>query len=186
MERKAVSGVMLILLLTGMLTLVSNFQPAKSTWTGTVYIRADGSIDPPDAPIHRDGNVYTLTGNITSSGDGIVVERDNIIIDGAGYTLEGTGAYPYKGVDLSGRSNVTIKNTIITKFYYGILLSSSSNNSIFGNNIANNGFGIGLGYSFNNNSIFGNNITANKYDGIELYYSSNNIVCGNIHKAFAC
>ena len=179
LKRKLLSGLMLTLSMLCILISGYKIKPAGSTWTGTVYIRADGSIDPPDAPITTLDNItYTLTDNITSSGDGIVVERDNIVIDGAGYTLEGTGAYPYKGICLDGRSNVTIKNTIITTFYYGILLYSSSNNSISGNNIANNGFGISLGYS-SNNSIFGNNITTNNYDGIELYYSSNNSICEN-------
>ena len=127
MYKKTVSGIMLTLLLFGIFSLAINVKPAKSTWTGTVYIRADGSIDPPDAPIITYDNVtYVLTDNITSSADGIVVERDNIVIDGAGHTLEGTGEYPYKGVDLSGRSNVTIKNVTITNFYYGIYLSSSN------------------------------------------------------------
>ena len=181
MGRKAASEIMLVLLTMGMLSLAFNIQPAKSEWTGTVYIRADGSIDPTDAPIITyDNTTYTLTDNITSSGDGIVVERDNIIIDGAGYTLQGTGVYPYKGVDLSGRSNVTIKNTIITTFYYGIRLDSSSNNSIVGNYItANNGAGIVLDSSSNYNSISGNNITANNLFGIFLDHSSNNIIVGN-------
>ena len=161
----------------------------------TIYIRADGSIEPVDAPISTFDNVtYTLTDNIASSADGIVVERDNIVIDGAGYTLQGTGIGT--GVDLSQRSNVTIKNTIITTFYFGILLNSSSNNIISGNNItANNNVGVYLTNSSNNtvsgnkitnnwhgiagfdrssnNSIFGNNVTDNGY-GIYLRYSSNN------------
>src|SRR4030066_683466 len=79
--------------------------------SGTFYIRADGSIDPPTAPISTFDNVtYTLTGNITSDADGIVVERDNIVVDGAGYTVQGTGASGSKGIDLTGRSNVTIKS----------------------------------------------------------------------------
>ena len=105
-----VSGLVLMLLLTGMLSSAFIIQSAKVELTGTVYIRADGSIDPPDAPIITYDNItYTLIDNITSSEDGIIVERDDIIIDGAGYTLQGTGEYPYKGVDLSYRSNVTIK-----------------------------------------------------------------------------
>ena len=62
LERKAVSGMMLTLLLMGMLTLAFNIQPVKAS--GTIYIRADGSIDPPTAPIQRDGDVYTFTNNI--------------------------------------------------------------------------------------------------------------------------
>ena len=40
----------------------------------TIYIRADGSVEGTDN-IHRDGNVYTFTGDIFGS---IVVEKDNI------------------------------------------------------------------------------------------------------------
>jgi len=175
--RKTVSGIILTLLFMGTLTSAFNIQPVKSTWTGTVYIRADGSIDPSDAPIITYDNItYTLTDNITSSADGIVVERDNIVIEGAGYTLEGTGEYPYKGVDLNGRSNVTIKNTTITKFYYGIgLLFSSNNNSIVGNNITNNGGGIGL-IDSSNNIISGNTFTD---DGLYVRDSYRNVVENN-------
>ena len=205
MYKKAVSGIMMTLLFIGMFSLAIGVKPAKSTWTGTVYIRADGSIDPPDAPIATYDNItYRLTDNITSSGDGIVVERDNIIIDGAGYTLEGTGAMWFYGIDLSGRTNVTVQNTRIKNFECGIYLSSSnynnisgniitankgdgvwlhssSNNSIVGNNITNNGGGVWLHSSSNNNSIVGNIITANNGAGVGLGYSSNyNGVCGNI------
>ena len=173
MKTKIVSAILLTLLLLGMLTLAFNIQTVKAS--GTIYIRADGSIDPPTAPIQRVGDVYTFTADIY---DEIVVERDNIVIDGDGYTLQGTGAYASKGVDLSGRSNVTIKNTIITAFYYGILLDSSSNyNSISGNSIANHSDGILLDSS-SNNSISENNIENNDF-GIELYSSSNNSISEN-------
>jgi len=47
--RKSVSGIMLILLIMSMLTLAFNIQPVKAS--GTIYIRADGSTDPPTAPV---------------------------------------------------------------------------------------------------------------------------------------
>ena len=166
---------MLALLLIGMVTLAFNIQPAKGEWTGTVYIRADGSIDPPSAPISTvDDVTYTLTGNITSDADGIVVERDHIVIDGAGYTIQGPGSYPSRGIDLSRRTNVTVRNIHIKSFSCGIYLFLSSNyNSITGNGITNNGDGIEL-WESSNNSISGNNITNNSYEGIVLVYSSNN------------
>jgi len=116
----------------------------------TTYIRADGSIDPPTAPISTVDNVtYTLTDNIArnlpNGSSAIVIQRDNIIIDGAGYTLQGTIVpdSKSKGIELTERSNVTIKNMKITAFWDGIWLYSSSNNSVSGNNItANNGEGI--------------------------------------------
>ena len=137
--KKKISRIALMLLLTSIATLTFNIQPVKAS--GTIYIRADGSIDPPTAPITSSDNVtYTFTDNIY---DEIVVERDNIMVDGAGYTLQGIGNG--RGIDLSGRSNVTIKNTNIKNFYFGIHLSSSSNNSIIGNDItANKGSGIEL------------------------------------------
>jgi len=175
--KRAVSGIVLMLLLTSTLLSAFNIQLAKSEWAGTVYIRADGSIDPPDAPIITYDNItYTLTGNITSEADGIVVERDNIVIDGAGYTLEGTGSGT--GIDLSGRTNVTVQNIQIKNFWCGICLYYSSNNTICGNTIVNNDYGVWL-ESSSNNSIFGNNITANNDCGVQLHSSSNNSISGN-------
>jgi len=182
--KRIVSGIMLTVLIFSMPALVSNIQPVKG-WTGTVYIRADGSIDPPDALITYDNITYILTDNIVSDANGIVVERDDIIIDGAGCTLEGTGAYGSKGIDLSGRTNVTVQNTQIKNFDYGIKLSSSNYNSISGNNIANNLYGIWLSSSSNYNSIIGNNITNND-QGICLDYSSNNSISGNTIMANGC
>ena len=176
--KRIVSGMMFILLLAGMLTLAFNIQPVKA-WTGTVYIRADGSIDPPSAPIQRDGDIYTLTDNITSSGNAraILVRRDDIIIDGAGYTVQGSGSGI--GIYLLGRKNVTVRNTQIQNFNYGIYLGYSSNNTVIGNNITANGRdGIYLDSS-SNNSVIRNNITANNWSGIYLFSSFNNTAVGN-------
>jgi parallel beta-helix repeat protein len=181
--KRVVSGIVLALLLVSMWTGVFRTELVKAL-NEIVYIRADGSIDPPDAPISTVDNVtYTLIGNITSDADGIVVERSNIIIDGNGYTLQGTGAYASKGIDLSSRSNITSKNTNIKDFSYGILLSESSNISITGNNITNNSWGgIGL-WNSRYNSISGNHITNNGRIGITLtglFGSSNNSIVGNV------
>jgi len=171
--KRTVSTILLVILLTSMLYSAFKIMPAEAA--GTIYIRADGSIDPPTAPISTLDNItYTFTGNID---DSIVVERSNIVMDGAGYTVQGTGAYDSKGISVSGRSNVTIKNMTIKAFDYGIWLEYSSSSSISGNNIANNDIGIMLEYS-SSNSISGNGI-ANPGYGIWLYYSSNNSISGN-------
>jgi parallel beta-helix repeat protein len=148
----------------------------KAKW-GTIYIRADGSIDPPDAPMSTTDNAtYTLTENIASGAYGIVVERSSIIIDGNGWTLQGDGSGT--GIDLSGRENVTVHNTQINAFYYSIYLSASSNNNISGNRITNNYYGPVLGYSSDHNDLSGNNV-ANNYMGIVIMYSSHNNIYGN-------
>jgi parallel beta-helix repeat protein len=174
--KRVSSAVMFILLVTSTLTLAFDIQPVKAS--GTIYIRADGSIDPPTAPISTVDNItYTFTGDIIN--DSIVIERDNIVVDGAGYTLQGTNASGPIGTYVAGRSNVTIKNTNIKNYLDGIYLDSSSNNSISGNNItANNFCGILLDYS-SGNSMSGNNIT-NNWEGIRLYVDSYyNSISGN-------
>jgi parallel beta-helix repeat protein len=173
------SGIMLILFLASSLSLVFNIHIVKAS-PGTIYIRADGSIDPPTAPIATfDSVTYTFVGNITSDTDGIVVERNDIVIDGDGYTLQGSG--DYYGIFLnSGEENVTIRNTQITAFAIGIALWYDCNDiSISGNNITANGArGVFLQDS-SNNSISGNNLTNNGGYGIELSCSSNNNISEN-------
>jgi parallel beta-helix repeat protein len=187
----------LFLLFTVFLTgLVLNIQTVKAS--GTIYIRADGSVDPLDAHISSADNVtYIFTDNINNS---IVVERDNIVVDGLGYTLLGTGSGI--GINLTNRSNVTIRNMEIKAFDIGIRLDNSLNNnisgnkimtnnwagifaiyslknSIFGNKITNNGDGVWLKGASRNNIVSGNNITANKCRGIRLSESSNNTLRSN-------
>ena len=102
--RRVFFGLVLMILLMGTLALPFNIRPVWAS--GTIYIRADGSIDPQDAPISTADNVsYTLTGNVTSDADGIVVERDNIVVDGAGYTIQGTGITTRDKPDIKKQCN---------------------------------------------------------------------------------
>jgi hypothetical protein len=57
---------------------------------GTIYIRADGSIDPPIAGLSSGDNItYSMTDNRPWS---IVIEKDNIVLDGALHVLQGSGS----------------------------------------------------------------------------------------------
>lgn len=78
-NEKAFETKALMVLLSGILTFAFNVQMVAAT--DTIHIRADGSVYPPTAPIPNAGNVsYTFTSNIN---DSIVVERDNVLIDGS-------------------------------------------------------------------------------------------------------
>lgn len=177
LERKVVSGMMLSLLMFSILTLAFNVQPAKA-WMGTVYIMFDGTIFPSDAPIQRDGDLYTLFDNIFSDTDGIIIERNDMTLDGKGYTLQGH----YNGIYLSGTNNVTIQNVNIKHFQQGCRLYSSSSNTISGNNITQSSvYGVLLDSSSNHNVISGNNITSRSpYYGVGIYSSTNNTISGNM------
>ena len=101
---------MVILLILSALTLAFIVYAAEAD--GTVYIRADGSIDPPTTPIITiDYVTYSLTGNVYGS---VVLERDSIVIDGSGYAIEGNGTGI--GITLSSRTNVTIRNVKVKHF----------------------------------------------------------------------
>ena len=173
MVKQTASIILQALLLVSILAFPFNIRPIEAE--GTIYIRADGSVYPPSAPISTvDRITYTFTGNIS---DSIVVERNNILMDGAGYTVQGDGIG--RGVDLSGRTNVTLTNMKIETFDYGIYLSGSNYSAVSGTEIASSNIaGINLYCSFNNR-ISGNNITANVYEGVYLYSSSNNTISGN-------
>ena len=162
--KKIVSVTIITILITSMLVSAFKIPPAQAS--GTIYIKADGSIDPPTASIQRDGNLYTFTDSIY---DPIEVQRNNTIINGAGYTLQGSGGY---GFNLTSINNVTIKNTQIEWFGEAVYLSSSSNNTISNNRMANNaGASVHLASS-SNNCVLNNDIVSN-YIGIYLTQQSN-------------
>jgi parallel beta-helix repeat protein len=180
MGKNLVNSFKVLGLLSVLFLSVSAFriQTAKAV-SGTIYIRANGSVDPPTAPISTVDNVtYILTGDVTSDADGIVVEKNDTLVDGLGYTVQGIDAALSVGVDLTGRSNVTIKNMSIRAFGRGIHLNYSSSNSLIGNNITKTWGGISLDSS-SNNILNGNNITANNIAGVYFDYSSNNSISGN-------
>lgn len=88
----------------------------------TIYIRADGSVEGTDN-IQRNEIVYTFTDNIVNQS--IMVERNNIVVNGVGYNLE------VGYIWLENRRNVTIKNVKIRDSVEGIpLMGTCVNNKI--------------------------------------------------------
>ena len=161
MEKKTTSGIVLVLL-TIMITFATNIQPVKAS--ETIYIMADGSVNPSNAPIQRDEDIYTFTADIY---DSIVVEKDNIIVDGNGYTLQGTGTG--NGFQLFGRTNVTIRNVRIIQFYTGVSLVFSIGSTITENTLTSNSQGINL-YQSPGNNVSTNTVTGQV--GIAVYQDS--------------
>jgi parallel beta-helix repeat protein len=164
--------------------------PSTPEPPASIYIMSDGSLVGTDN-IRRNGNVYTFTANISGT---VVVRRDGVIIEGAGYTLQGdgnrspviAGSEIYSaGIFLQSRNNVVIKNLKISNFSRGIELalnmmynSGCQNINISGNTITNNEIGIYCANS-ENNVFSGNSVTDNTY-GISFSVSNNNFVIGNI------
>jgi parallel beta-helix repeat protein len=148
----------------------------------TIIIKADGSIDPSTAPITQTGNVYALTNNILGT---ITIENDNIIIEGAGYTLRGNGTST--GIFLQSRTNITIKNMKISNFAYGIQLTpiylltqyfgECEKITISGNTISNNDVGMSCEHA--SNTAFYGNYLQNNSIGLSISSASSNVLRDN-------
>ncbi len=200
MSRNIVYLLVLVFVLTVVFGLAFRVYWVEAS--GTVYIRADGSIDPLTAPISTLDNVtYTLTDDIN---DSIVVQRSNIVIDGAGYTLNGTGTGLFAGLTIeyivpTADDNVTVKNVNIMGFGAGIGLVTTENITISHCNITNNMDGIWTGEAMNctvsgnliadntngvylgsawYNAFYGNNITENTY-GMWIEVATDNYIYQN-------
>jgi len=173
MSKKLVLSAKLIIVLLSVFCAAHEILWVKAT--GAVYIRSDGSVYP-SAPIQQNGDIYTLTGNIISGADGLVIERDNVTLDGADYMIQGAGVGI--GVNLTNRSHITIKNVRIVKFETGIFLKNSYRNKLSGNDITYNRDGVWL-YGSSGNSIFWNNVANNNLAGVYLLNSLGNSLFGN-------
>jgi parallel beta-helix repeat protein len=145
-----------------------------------ICIRSDGTIDPPTVPIQRSGNVYTFTSDITNAT--IEIQRNNTIINGAGHTLRGNSFWN-TAINLTNTNNNLIKNLKITDYDESIHLNNSTNITILNNTMQTSG-NIML-ESSENNQIIGNNITGQDKDsgyGIILKDSNNNLIAANNFK----
>jgi parallel beta-helix repeat protein len=144
-----------------------------------IYIEESGDVEPADAPISRNGNIYTLTGNIVAnSTNGIIIERNDIILNGMGFTLDGTRLANSNGIYLARVSNVTIENISIESFLDGVNQYLCPDCHIVDTNLFSNGNGIYYQQA-SSSTIEGNNITKNSYAGILLDGSYDNNISGN-------
>jgi parallel beta-helix repeat protein len=174
-EKKLKSFKVVFLVAVTLISLCAvNVQPVNSQITGIIYITSEGVSSSSNAtiPIQQDGNVYTFTDNI--NGYYLSIQTGNVVVDGAGYYLTGQGEI---GIDLSGRSNVTIKNLQIGSNLYGVYLYGSSNITLSGNTISHNSYGLYI-YGGSKNTISGNTITDNAI-GINIFESTKNVLRNN-------
>jgi len=153
-------------------------------------ISIEYGVYPLAAPIGRNGRVFTFTEDIYGA---IAINADDIILDGAGHTLQGCGS-TRDGIGVGGNSggcgNVTIKNVKIKGFTFGIFLGSLCDGTLSGNTISNNTCGIYL-YGFlgspiecSHDIISGNTIINNEngivMDGAVIHnFVSDNIISNN-------
>lgn len=118
---------------------------------------------------------YTLTTDI-EQGEGtrlsetcIRIEADDVVLDGAGHTVDGWGTSDTTGIGVYGwatRRNVTIKNLTVTDWNRGVFFANVQNGRVRNVEAANNSYGI----SFENvrDSALEGTTTRNNLIGIAL------------------
>ena len=202
-KRKAMALAVATTLLFSLATMLYFVKFASAQDFEGIIIKADGSVDPPTALIQRDGDVYTLVGDID---DYVLLERNHTIFDGAGHTIGGIcGPLPVQ-VDFEWQVNATTDIKIVNAVVHkeGIFFFASYN-SIFANNTLNNSTGLdcrgdgnvianntvnggrGIAGSGNGNVISGNHLTNCNYTFVPdnprpygiIVGGSNNTVFGN-------
>lgn len=140
-------------------------QTTAST-QNTIHILSDGTITPSTAPIHHSGDFYQLTDNINTS---IVIERNNITLDGRGFTVQGNGAvYPSKGQAAISLTCIgaTVEHFQFKDWWVGVL-GVYDGNRIVGNDFINVGVSVA--------------VYANNYEITQNYLDYARIVGSNIH-----
>jgi hypothetical protein len=135
--KKSITLCVLLLACSVVLVSFPQIEVVKAEKLLNLTIKPDGSVEPSTDLLEINGTTYTFKGNIFGT---IMVQKNGITIDGAGYTIQGRKVVDERGIYLVGpdRSrpsckNVVVKNLKILNFYEGIFVVGGSNNSIVGN-----------------------------------------------------
>ena len=141
-----------------------------------IHIRPDGLVDPSTAPIvTADNFTYLMTDDVYTT---VSIERDNIIFNGANHSVQGSSAFGTNGIELSGRTNVTIQYVGIVEFWQGIYIFESSHITVGENLVTDHYNGIMI-MSSSNCWVARNNVASNYNDAIYLENCTNPTVLGN-------
>ncbi len=190
MSRKAVSGIMVTLLLIGMLTLTFNIQPVRAD-PKIIYVDDDNTVGP------WEGTQENPYQNITS-GIEHASTRDTIYVYNGSYyehvvvsktvsligedkeitTIDGSETGNTVTID---SENVQVANFTIKNGYFSCILVWSSGNILENNRVLGAGFNAtfwGIYLSGSNNTVLGNSIE-NSGVGIFLESSSYNKIVQN-------
>ncbi|VVB65954.1 Right handed beta helix region [Candidatus Gugararchaeum adminiculabundum] len=115
--------------------------------------------------------IYTLTDDVSASGDCFVVSADDVTLDCNYHNITGLDSEIGAGVNASGRLNLTVENCNISNFRVGVYFNSTNSSQIINSTVWGNTFsGITLEGAASN-SITNNTISYNNgyYGGISLY-----------------
>lgn len=153
-----------VLSASGLFFVDANFTPLPEL-PPPIYIRADGTVDPPEAPIHRVDSTYTLTSDINNT---IEIQCPNIVLDGDGFTVTKPSVSTLglmmpigwlPGVHIESLSNVKVTNVVFDGCITGVAVENGTEVSI-SQNIMRNCESCIVVMSSSDVAIVGNSMTA--------------------------
>jgi parallel beta-helix repeat protein len=171
--KKIAVFILLSLILCAVSQQLAGAPTAPASVTREIKILADGTVEDSDpvTPLIQAGDIYTFSGDIYGRID---VEKNDITIDGAGYSLIQSGGKDFAlmiggiaGLELPRISGVTVKNMRIVGFHYAISLHGRSdvvsNVTVTGGTDYN---GVGIWVDGSSHTVQGCKIVGNKGMGI--------------------
>jgi len=205
MQKKMIAGLVVLILAISLLAGFIFTEPPQEEplIMQNIVIQPDGNIYPSNAPIQREGNLYTFTSNIYGT---IRIQKSNIILNGAGFTLSGpyngsqvdvwvVGDGPAQspdlvaeyiiGIDIGARDveGLVIENINVKNFSIGMYMWTK-NNTVTHNSVSESIVGIML--SGTNTTITSNYLSNNK-QGLFFGFNGNETIPEDIivhHNAF--
>ncbi|NLD66315.1 MAG: hypothetical protein GX648_07060 [Crenarchaeota archaeon] len=147
-----------------------------------IYIQSDGAIEPSTVPIQRSGSTYTFTSSIFNAS--LIIKANDIVIDGAGFVLQGTGQNNgfqnifFEGISIANVQNVTVKQLEIRDFDFGLMITESSKISLVESEVFET---IRIGSSSAECKITGNSLSRVEVQGTQNTISNNDFTLPNSH-----
>ncbi len=181
-------GKMLVLaavLLVLALVPVPLVKPASAQeFFSTVIILPNGTVYPSTAPILQNGSTYTFTDDLYAA---MKIQKSNIVLDGAGYTLQG----PYNGTATNnwvvGEGPNQDTSDSFAQYIIGIDFASETVEGITVQNLNIKNFSIGMYIWTKNNTVTGN-VVSDNIVGILVSGSNQtitkNLIAGNQRGVF--
>jgi parallel beta-helix repeat protein len=172
---RKIRKVLVIGMVLALVALVFTALPMNvaAEYTGNVTIYSDGSYTS-GAPLSVSGSIYTLTDDISGM---VRVQMSGITLDGAGYTVEGSGGGP--GILMIGLTGVTLKGLNVRNFGIGMVIVNCDGCTIKENSVSDCvDAGIYLTGS-DENTVKDNELYDNVWEGLWLENSDKNIVKDN-------
>lgn len=161
----------------GVILFLASFAIALSIGVQGVFAIDIDNCSVLDTP----GETYVLTQDVTDSpySTCMNITADNIVLDCNGNDIDGVSAGNSRGINASGRNNVTVTNCNISNWAYGVYLNLTRDSRVSDSNFSGNTDSIIL-YNSRENNLSHNAISGGN-DAVYLSNSSyNNIFYNNI------